>query len=94
MNHAMHLQSSYAALFDPAVALAVAKRAEQWNLPRHICHPLDRHPESRKSTELSAFDTAVDLAPLPEEEIPDDQRCATCGIADAIDSELDGEEYP
>lgn len=92
MNHAMPLQSSYAALFDPAVALAVAKRAEQWNLPRHICHPLDRHTGSRKSFELSDFDAAVDLAPIPEEEASDDQHCETCGIADTVDAELDGED--
>ena len=67
MKHALPLQSTYAALFDPAVALAVAKRAAQWDLPRRICHPLDRYTGRRANADLDAFDAAVDSTPVPDE---------------------------
>jgi len=59
MKQAVPLHSSYAALFDPAVALAAAQRATQWDLPRHICHPLDRYHGQRVNPDLAAFDAAV-----------------------------------
>ena len=46
-------QSSFAALFDPAVARAAAQRAAQWNLPRHTCRPLDRYTGARVSADLA-----------------------------------------
>ncbi|MEQ1773434.1 MAG: hypothetical protein ABL891_06570 [Burkholderiales bacterium] len=89
MKQDMPLQFSYAALFDPAVTLAAARRAEQWDLPRHICHPLDRYVGRRVGPDLSAYDAAVDLAPASEDETPDDRPCATCGFADTPDADFE-----
>lgn len=76
MKQALPLQSSYAALFDPAVALAAAKRAAQWDLPRHICHPLDHYQGRHVSADLADFDAAVDLAPVADDELPDESQSA------------------
>ena len=65
-------QSSYATLFDPVVARAVAARAAQWNLPRRECHPLDRYPGRRVAADLAAYDAQVELAPVEEEELMGD----------------------
>jgi hypothetical protein len=72
MKNTAPMQSSFAMLFDPAVALAAAKRAAQWDLPRHICHPLDHYHGARVNSALAAYDAAVDLAPLSEDEMSDD----------------------
>ena len=92
MKHAMPLQSSYAALFDPAVARAVVEHAAQWNLPRYICHPLDRYTERRASADLAAFDAAVDLAPVPEAEIPEDAQSATDKAGAAPDADFENDD--
>ena len=63
------LQSSFAALFDPAVARAVVERAAKWDLPRHICHPLDRPFGTRANAALAAYDAAVDCAPVSADEL-------------------------
>ena len=90
MKNAAPVQSSssFAMLFDPAVALAAAERAAHWDLPRHICRPLDRYHGSRVNSALAAYDAAVDLAPLPEEELPNEPT--TAGIETAgRDSDFD-----
>lgn len=92
MNPAMSQSLSYAALFDPAVAMAAAKRATQWNLPRHICHPLDRTITRRASPDLAAFDAAVDMAPIPETELPDDSLIAGNAMRASSDSDLENED--
>jgi hypothetical protein len=69
MKHATTLQSSFATLFDPAIARAVAERAAQWDLPRHTCRPLDRYFGARVGSDLAAYDDAVDAAPLSAEEM-------------------------
>lgn len=91
MKHTMPAQSSFAILFDPAVARAAAERAAQWNLPRHMCHPLDRYSGSRVSTDLATFDAAVDLAPVPEEEMREDLPRDASREADTLDSDFDDE---
>lgn len=92
MNPAMSQSLSYAALFDPAIAIAAAKRAAQWNLPRHICHPLDRTITRRASPDLAAFDAAVDMAPVPETELPDDSFIAANAMRASSDSDLENED--
>ena len=47
MKQAMQMQSSFAMLFDPAVARAAAERAARWDLPRQVCRPLDRYAGAR-----------------------------------------------
>ena len=89
MKHALHQQSSFAMLFDPAVARAMAARAAQWDLPRHVCRPLDRYAGSRVNADLAAFDAAVELAPVPEEEIREDAAGADGAEAGALDHDPD-----
>ncbi len=72
MKHTLHRQSSFAILFDPALALAAADRAAQWDLPRRVCRPLDRYAGSRASASSAAYDAEVELAAIPEEEMPDE----------------------
>jgi len=82
MKHTMPPQSSFAMLFDPAVARAAAKRAAQWDLPRRLCRPLDHYAGPRVSADLAAYDAAVELARVPEEEMPEDppeDRCVKAG---------------
>ena len=69
MKQATLQQFSFAMLFDPALALAAAERAAQWNLPRRMCRPLDHYVGPLVNTDLATFDAAVDLAPLPEDEM-------------------------
>ena len=71
-QYAMPKQSSYATLFDVFAAREVAARVAQLNLPRRVVRPLDRYPGRRVAADLAAYDAAVDLAPTPEEEIPQD----------------------
>lgn len=92
MKHTMPPQSSFAILFDPAVARAAAERAAQWDLPRHMCHPLDRYAGSRVSSDLAAYDAAVDLAPVPEEEMREEPRSAASREADTLDSDFEDED--
>jgi hypothetical protein len=91
MKQALPLQSSYAALFDPAVALAAAKRAAQWDLPRHICHPLDQYQGRRANAnvnaDLAAFDAAVDLAPVCEDE-PSEPHSTLSGIGEGVNESI------
>ena len=86
MKNAISKQSSYAALFDPVVARAVAERAEHWNLPRHICHPLDRYAGKRVAADVAAFDAAVEVAAVADDEAADEPRSA-CGVAENADSD-------
>ena len=89
MKHAMPKQSSYAALFDPVVARAVAARAAQWNLPRHECHPLDRYAGKRVAAELSAFDAAIESAAVADNEVADEPQ-QVCGRPEQdIDADSD-----
>ena len=87
MNHTLSQPFSYAMLFDPAVALAAAQRAAQWDLPRHICRPLDHYTGPRVSAALAAYDAAVESAPVPEEENLAQPRSATASIE--LDADFD-----
>lgn len=69
MKQAAPMQSSFAMLFDPTLVRAAAERAAKWDLPRHVCRPLDRYVGSRMNSDLAAYDAAVELAPIPEEEM-------------------------
>jgi len=91
-EHAMIPQSSFAALFDPAVARAVAERAAKWNLPRHMCHPLDRYVGSRVSSDLASYDASVELAAVPDDELDMEVETGTCGVADSNDTDLDDDD--
>ena len=92
MKHTMLPQSSFAALFDPAVARAAAERAAQWDLPRHMCYPLDRYDGSRVSSDLATYDAAVDLAPVPEEEVREEPPSTAIKEAGALDHDSDFED--
>jgi hypothetical protein len=89
MKTATSTQSSYAALFDPMVARAAAARAAQWNLPRQVCHPLDRYTGKRVTADLAAFDAAVELAPVAPDEAADEPQsvCGRVAEADSADDE-------
>jgi len=89
MKHATLQQASFAMLFDPALAQAAAERAAQWNLPRRMCRPLDRYAGRRVNADLAAFDAAVDLAPVPEEEMLEEPQSNNSGSADSLDLDLD-----
>jgi hypothetical protein len=89
MKPAIPLPFSYAALFDPAVALAAAKRAEHWNLPRHICHPLDHYTGRRASAVLSVFDAAVDSAPISEDDLEAEMQYAATTVGDSTDPDFE-----
>lgn len=91
MKRAVSLNSSYAALFDPAVALAAARRAAQWDLPRHICHPLDRYHGQRVNPDLAAFDAAVDAAPVSEDESGGESQSAFNSSDDGAEFDGDGD---
>jgi len=74
MEQTVQIQSTFAALFDPEVARALADRAAHWNLPRTVCRPLDRYVGARVNAATAAYDAEVEhaeveLAALPEEEI-------------------------
>ena len=86
MKQSISLQSSYAALFDPAIAREVAARAARWNLPRHECHPLDRYTGKRVAAELAAYDDAVESAPVGADEA-DDEPQQQCGVREQDDDE-------
>lgn len=81
-------QSSFAALFDPAVARAAAQRAAQWNLPRHTCRPLDRYTGARVSADLATYDAEVDDISTLEDDLPE-ELAASCGIAEQLDGDDD-----
>lgn len=89
MKQAATVHSSYAALFDPAVAREVAARAAQWNLPRREIHPLDRYPGRRIASELARYDAEVELAPVPEEEIAQAPQPAEAACELGFDDEED-----
>ncbi len=91
MKQALPLQSSYAALFDPTVALAAAKRAAQWDLPRHICHPLDRYTGRRVNADLAAFDAEVDLAPAADEGLCEESQSTSINAGDSVNEDWDSE---
>lgn len=75
MKHATSPQpASFAMLFDPALAREAAERAAQWNLPRRVCRPLDRYVGPHTNSELAAFDTEVECAPVAEEELHDEPQ--------------------
>jgi hypothetical protein len=88
MQTATIQQSSFAALFDPAVARAAAERAAQWNLPRHTCRPLDRYTGARVSADLAHYDAEVDDATSIEDDLPE-ELAASCGIAEQLDGDDD-----
>lgn len=92
MKQAVPLHSSYAALFDPAVALAAAQRAAQWDLPRHICHPLDHYHGRRVNLDLAAFDAEVDSAPVSEEELVGESQSASSSGDDRANTDIDGDD--
>jgi len=92
MKQAVPLHSSYAALFDPAVALAAAQRATQWDLPRHICHPLDRYHGQRVNPDLAAFDAAVDSTPVSETELGGESQSASSSGDDRANTVTDGDD--
>ena len=94
MRNAMPKLSSYAALFDPMVAREAAARAAQWNLPRHVCHPLDHYAGRRVSPDLAAYDEAVELAPVAADEIADEPVRDSVGVSESdADDDLDDEEF-
>ena len=89
MDETMPLHSSYAALFDPTIALALAARAAQWNLPRHL-HRWDGQHGRSASPDVVAFDAAVDLAPIPDEEMPpDDAQLENSKLDDSVDQDFE-----
>lgn len=91
MNPSISPLSSFAMLFDPSLALAAAKRAAQWDLPRRICRPLDRCGGPRLSADLAAYDAAVESAPIAEEECSNEQLNAVSGNSAILDSDdIDG----
>ena len=83
---------SYETLFDPVVARAVAARAAQWDLPRHECHPLDRYPGRRVAADLAAYDEQVELAPVPEEDDPQELKCEEPVHETGDDADFDDDE--
>jgi hypothetical protein len=85
MKHAMLQQASFAMLFDPALAQAAAERAAKWNLPRRMCHPLDRCVGRHVNAEVAAFDAAVDLAPVLEGEMLEEPQSNDRGRPDNLD---------
>lgn len=89
MKHTISKQSSYATLFDPEVARAVAARAAQWNLPRRECRPLDRYPGRRVAADLAAYDAQVELAPVPEEELMGNAQHDDAGSTGVSDHDAD-----
>jgi hypothetical protein len=89
MKHAMPQHSSFAMLFDPALVRAVAERAAQLDLPRHVCRPLDRYAGSRVNADLAAFDAAVESALVTEEEMRDEPACVACAREEDADFEGD-----
>ena len=93
MKHAVSPQSSYAALFDPEVARAVAQRAAHWKLPRHVCRPLDHHAGTSVSADLAAYDAAVDNGPVTEEELGEDPVAEANSSAGFIDDNGDAEDF-
>ncbi len=88
MKDTISRQSSFAILFEPAVARAVAERAAQWDIPRRMCHPLDHHSGSQVSPDVATYDAAIDLAPVTEEE----PRSAASREADTFDFDFEGED--
>ncbi len=92
MKHTPLQQFSYAMLFDPMVARAVAERAAQWDLPRHICRPLDRYVGSRVSADLAAYDAAVELSPVLEEELLEEPPSTVSSVVDPIEQDPDFED--
>ena len=91
MKRTTRRQSSYATLFDPVVARAVAARAAQLNLPRRECHPLDRYPGRRVAADLAAYDAEVELTATPEEVIPVEPQYDETRLASAADTDLEDE---
>jgi hypothetical protein len=89
MKHATLLPASFAMLFDPALAQAAAERAAQWNLPRRVCRPLDRQVRRRVNADLAAFDAAVDLAPVPEDEMLEEPQSNDSGNTGSLDPDAD-----
>jgi hypothetical protein len=91
MTHEITQQFSFAAMFDPAVARAAVERAAQWNLPRHICHPLDRPFGGRANAALAAYDAEVDCAPISDEDLIEEDFAEPVVAAAGNDDELDEE---
>jgi hypothetical protein len=92
MRNAALQKSSFATLFDPTLAEVVAKRAAQWKLPRHVCHPLDRDVGRPVDAEVAAFDAAVERAPVPEEVTPAEPQSNISGTADSREQDPDSED--
>ena len=93
MKNAAPVQSSsFAMLFDPAVALAAAERASHWDLPRHMCRPLDHYRGSRVNSDLAAYDAAVELAPVSEEEMRDEPPNTAGNESAAGDADFDDDD--
>ena len=86
--------NSFSLLFYPADALAAAERAAQWDLPRRIVRPLFRDAGSQVKPELAAFDSAVDLAPIPEVEMREDPPGTTGEEPDALDADFEDADDP
>ena len=90
------IANSYATLFDPVVARAVAARAAQWNLPRHDCHPLDRYPGRKVAADLAAYDAEVELAPTLDEDlidVLDDDEAVQSAVADLDFDDEDDDNF-
>ena len=83
---------SYATLFDPAVARAAVERAAQWDLPRHICRPLDHYVGARVSADVAAYDATVELAPVLDEEMFDESSSAGGREIGAIEENSEDDE--
>jgi hypothetical protein len=88
MDESIPLHPNYSAIFDPTIALAAAKRAALWDLPRRF-HRFDGRGGSRVSPDLAAFDAAIDSAPVPDEEISDDTHIEPDGMNMDLDSDSD-----
>ncbi len=93
MKHAIPQQSSFAALFDPEVARAVAERAAHWKLPRHVCRPLDHYAGTTVSADLAAYDAAVERGPVTEEEMYVEPSPATGSNAGAVDDDGEADNF-
>lgn len=91
MKQAMPVQSSFAMLFDPALARAAAEHAAKWDLPRYICRPLDQYRGSRVNSALAAYDAEVELAPVSEEEIHEVLMSAVSSAHRAAEAEGDAD---
>ena len=93
MNQSLPPILSFAMLFNPATALAASKRVVQWDLPRHICRPLDRCGITLVSADLAAYDAAAESTIDPKEGLGNGPLSAVCGKSSIHHPALDFDRY-